>query len=107
MVTTGWQHPKAIEYGEKLENEIDNQINSEAISLLEEYLTKDAENAQERATTLKFRATASIIILALIIIIAIGLIITLRLKNQRDKAEAESLRANLKRIRKGIGNNQK
>lgn len=89
---------KAIEYGEKLENEIDNQINSEAISLLEEYLTKDAENAQERATTLKFRATASIIILALIIIIAIGLIITLRLKNQRDKAEAESLRANLKEL---------
>jgi len=34
----------------------------------------------------------------LIIIIAIGLIITLRLKNQRDKAEAESLRANLKEL---------
>lgn len=94
---------KAIEYGEKLENEIDNQINNEATSLIEEYLTKDAENAQERAATLKFRATASIIILAfiilaLIIIIAIGLIITLRLKNQRDKAEAKSLRANLKEL---------
>ncbi len=89
---------KAIEYGEKLENEIDNQINSEATSLLEEYLTKDAENARERAATLKFRATASIIILALLIIITIGMIITLRLKNQRDKAEAEFLKANLKEL---------
>ncbi|WP_289689347.1 hypothetical protein, partial [Bacteroides acidifaciens] len=34
----------------------------------------------------------------MIIIIAIGLIITLRLKNQRDKSEAESLRANLKEL---------
>ena len=56
MVTTGWQHPKAIEYGEKLENEIDNQINSEAISLLEEYLTKDAENAQERGYDSKIQS---------------------------------------------------
>ncbi len=88
----------AIEYGESLENEIDNHINSEATSVLEEYITKDAENAREREQILKFRVIASIVILVLIIIVAIVSIITLRLKNQRDKAETECLRTNLKEL---------
>ncbi len=89
----------AIKWGENLEKEFNSQLNEDATSLLEEYLTKDAENARERAEIHKFRAVTSIIILLLVIAVAFVLVNTLRIKNQRDKERVKNLRSDISRLK--------
>ncbi len=89
----------AIKWGKNLEREFNSQFNEDATSLLEEYLTKDAENARERADIQKFRAVTSIIILALVISVALVLIVTLRIKNQRDNERVKNLQTDISRLK--------